>query len=359
MQFLSNKKSFLSVLVAVAGISLISASCNIFQSAGLNGVLKTIDGGQTWIASNAGVNGSASISGLDVSDMAFDSVTSQTIYLSSIDAGLWQSQDAGGSWRQILSKIIIYDFYVSPTDSKTIYAVGTYNGHGKIVRSEDGGVSWTELYNEASNSNSVNTIAVNPINQNTLYAGLNDGTILQSIDGGINWEVVNTFADQILKLRYDHSNNLYAFLRTKGLQESIDGGKTWNSIVQPLATANFYNTDTYQQDQVSSYLKVATEADAPGIFFVTTNRGLYKTLDNGKHWSFINLPLNNQTQRPRAIAIANNGMLVYTSVGSTIYRSIDGGNSWQSEETPAGNLINKILIDPHNTSRIYAGLIKL
>jgi hypothetical protein len=52
-------------------------------------------------------------------------------------------------------------------------------------------------------------------------------------------------------------------------------------------------------------------------------------------------------------------MQVYTSIYGTIYRSIDGGNSWQTEETPTTNSINKILIDPQNNSNIYAGLVQL
>ncbi len=321
--------------------------------------MKTVDGGQTWIAANAVVSSSSNISGLDVSDMAFDSATSQTIYLSATNEGLWESQDGAGSWRQILSKIIVYDFYVSPTDNKTMYAVGIYDGHGKIVRSEDGGTSWTELYNEASAGNSVNTIAINPMNPQNIFAGLNDGTILQSIDGGTNWQVANTISDQILEMRYQSANRLYVFSRNDGLAESTDGAKTWTSIVKPLSSSSTYNAATFESTSISSYLKWAMDPATPGIFFVTTNQGLYKTTDNGNHWALVNLPLNSQNQEPRAIAFANGGMLVYTSIGTTVYRSIDGGNSWQSEESPAASLVNKILIDPQNSSVIYAGLIKL
>jgi photosystem II stability/assembly factor-like uncharacterized protein len=356
---LQSSKVPFAFITAVASVMLVSASCNIFQTGGANGVIKTVDGGQTWIAANNEKDSSNSISGLDVSNMAFNSTNSQTIYLSATNEGLWESQDAADTWSEILSKITVYDFYVLPSDSQTIYAVGTYDGHGKIVRSTDGGNSWTELYNEASPNNSVNSIAVNPTNPMIVYAGLNDGTLLQSIDGGTNWQVENTFDDQILKLRYDPANNLYIFMASKGLQESTDGGKTWTSIVKPLTTTTVYTNNTPGDYTVSAYVKFAMDPTVPGIFYITTNQGLYKTTDNGQHWSYITLPLENDNQEPRAIAVANKGMLVYTSVGTTIYRSADGGNSWQTEETPAGNVVNKILIDFTNSNLIYAGLTSL
>jgi photosystem II stability/assembly factor-like uncharacterized protein len=352
---------------AIAGIALISASCNLFSSSGLDGVVKSVDGGQTWIAANAGSGGGASISALDVSDMAFDSATSQTIYLASSSGGLWETQDGASTWREILSKITTYDFYVVPDNNKIIYAAGIYDNHGKIVRSEDSGNSWTEIYNESSLNNSVNSIVADPSDPNTLYAGLNDGTLIKSTDGGTNWFVAYTFSsqDQILKLRFDPAKNLYVLLRTNGISESTNGGTAWSSITQPLINISNYNSTTLQNQSVSSFVKFSLDDQVAGVIYTTTSEGLFKTSDNGANWSQINLPVSgsqsssNTPLLPRAITSTDGGMQAYTSIGGTIYRSIDGGNSWQTEETPTTNTVNKILVDPHNSSIVYAGITKL
>jgi photosystem II stability/assembly factor-like uncharacterized protein len=350
--------------VALAGIALISASCNLFSSTSLLGMVKSIDGGQTWKAASAASSG-AGISTLDVSEMAFDSSSSKTIYLASTNGGLWETQDSANTWQQILSKITTYDFYVIPANDKIIYAAGIYNSHGKIVRSEDGGGSWTEIYNESSTNNSVNSIVADPSNPTIIYAGLNSGEIIKSTDGGVNWFVAYDFKDQVLKLRFDPAHNLYVLLKANGISESTDGGTTWNSITQPLTNISDYDTTTLQNSSVSSFVKFSLDTQASGIIFTTTSQGLFKTVDNGAHWSLINLPVN-KTQPiagtaalPRAVTSTEGGMQVYTSIYGTIYRSIDGGNSWQTEETPTTNSINKILIDPQNNSNIYAGLVQL
>lgn len=352
---------------AIAGIALISASCNLFSSSGLIGLVKSVDGGQTWIASNAGSGGGANISALNVSEMAFDQLSSKTIYLASPSGGLWESQDGAGTWREILSKITTYDFCVVPANNKIIYAVGIYNSHGKIVRSQDGGNSWTEIYNESSLNNSVNSIAADPTDPNTLYAGLNDGTLIKSTDGGVNWFVSYSFSgsDSIFKLRFDPAHNLYVLLKTNGISESIDGGKIWNSITQPLTNISNYNSTTLQNNSVSSFVKFSLDTQAAGVIYTTTSEGLFKTIDNGAHWSQINLPVSgsqsssNTPLLPRAITSTDGGTRVYTSIAGTIYRSIDGGNSWQTEETPTTNTVNKILVDPQNNSIVYAGITKL
>jgi photosystem II stability/assembly factor-like uncharacterized protein len=235
------------------------------------------------------------------------------------------------------------------------------------VRSEDGGNSWTEIYNESSLNNSVNSIVADPSNSNTLYAGLNDGTLIKSSDGGTNWFIAYTFSsqDQILKLRFDPAHNLYVLLKTNGISESTDGGTTWASITQPLTNISNYNSTTLQNQSVSSFTKFSLDTQAAGVIYTTTSEGLFKTTDNGANWSQINLPVSgsqsssNTPLLPRAITSTDGGMQVYTSIAGTIYRSIDGGNSWQTEETPTTNTINKILVDPQNSSIIYAGITNL
>jgi photosystem II stability/assembly factor-like uncharacterized protein len=242
---------------------------------------------------------------------------------------------------------------------------GIYNSHGKIVRSEDGGGSWTEIYNESSTNNSVNSIVADPSNPMVIYAGLNSGEIIKSTDGGVNWFVAYDFKDQVLKLRFDPAHNLYVLLKTNGISESTDGGTTWNSITQPLTNISDYDTTTLQNSSVSSFVKFSLDSQTAGVIFTTTSQGLFKTVDNGAHWSLINLPVNSSqpatgsSPLPRAITSTEGGMQVYTSIYGTIYRSIDGGNSWQTEETPTTNSINKILVDPQNNSTIYAGLVQL
>jgi len=46
--------------------------------------------------------------------------------------GMFLSEDAGNSWKQILSRFSVYDLAVDPHDSNIIYAAGSYTNHGRV-----------------------------------------------------------------------------------------------------------------------------------------------------------------------------------------------------------------------------------
>lgn len=83
--------------------------------------------------------------------------------------------------------------------------------------------------------------------------------------------------------------------------------------------------------------------------FMTDERGLYRTDDGGASWSAVNLPeppgLQGKTV-PTAPHVLDSGHLVlraadrladFTTAGSLIYASDDGGDSWQIVEQLTGN----------------------
>ncbi len=322
---------FLSILFLALGCSN-----------GILGVVKTTDGGGTWLASNQIQNSTNSIANLTVTNLAFDPTNRQTIFLSSIDNGLWKSDDSGQSWHQILSKITIYDFWINPQDNNTIIAAGIFSNHGKIVRSRDGGKSWEQIYNEASNTNPVDTIVANPGNGQELYAALLSGVLIKSIDGGTDWFVQNDFKEEILQLRF-RGAALYA-LTPKNVRKSTDYGQNFIDITTALAQAS---PGTMHQ--------MALDNSSQAIY-VTAENGLFKSDNDGSSWILLNLPVKKTANKPNAIATTRGGMIAYTSIASTIFKTLDGGKSWQTQTLPTQNNVNSILIDPTLPQISYAGL---
>ncbi len=342
--------------IALAPLLLLLAiSCNFLSNNGSLGVLKTVDGGGVWQTSNVIKDGKgAEIKGLVISEMAFDPNNHEHLYVSSINSGFWRSFSSGDKWEQVLSKINAYDFFLNPNDLNNIVVAGTFGDHGKIIRTRDGGTTWEEIYNEASTKNPVTTITANPNNPYELYAALNSGIIIKSIDGGTNWFVVNDAKTAIVKLRYSKlTNTIYALETSKGLYKSTDGGIRWTSLTDALTGEG---QTSYISKYIDKFYKLALDDEIGGVMYVTTSSGLYKTSDDGKSWFGINLPVNADSEDPRAIASTHGGVLAYTSIGSTVYKTLDGGKSWQTQGVPTNNLINKILIDPVLSQVTYAGL---
>lgn len=343
-------------LIPLFALLFISAGCSL-TSSGVLGVIKTLDGGGSWGVTNVIEGSKNNIGGLSVSEMSFDPTDRQTIFLSSANGGLWVSRNAGTSWTSILSKISVYDFYIDPANPKNIYVAGTYNDHGKILRTQDGGGSWEEIYNEASIKNAVNTITANPANSRELYAALNSGVYIKSVDGGVNWFVLQEFEDQVLRTRFNRNNNsIYTLLSTKGLAKSTDNGVTWTYISSSLTTKGYFEGESVLPQNVQSFVRLGMDDSVGGVIYITTSSGLYKTTDDGAHWSYINIPIKTSAEKPRAIASAKGGVIAYTSIGSTIFKTLNGGQSWQTQTLPTGNLVNKIIIDPQLPQITYAGL---
>ncbi|MDB4940021.1 MAG: hypothetical protein JWO40_446 [Candidatus Doudnabacteria bacterium] len=339
-------------------IALLAASCNLFGANTTQGVIKTVDGGGTWQAKNHIANTTSDgLNTLPISEMAFDSANHEHIYLTSSTNGFWRSFDSGDNWTQVLSKISAADFFLNPQDPNNIIVTGIYGDHGKMIRTKDGGATWEEIYNEASTSNAVNTITANPSNAAEIYAALNSGIIIKSVDGGTNWFVLYDMKTQILKMRFSKLNNaLYAITADKGLYKSVDNGQHWDSITTQL-TGVSGNYLISSSDYVSKFFKLGLDDDTAGVIYLTTSNGLYKTTNDGKNWAILNLPIQTNADVTRAIASTHGGMIAYTSIGSTIYKTLNGGQSWQTQGIPSANLVNKIIIDPTLPQISYAGLI--
>jgi uncharacterized protein (TIGR03437 family) len=130
---------------------------------------------------------------------------------------------------------------INPQDPNIIYSAGVAGG---VWKSTNAGGSWTPLTDLLPNI-AVNSLAFDPTNPNTIYAGTGEGFfnsdgvrgagIFKTTDGGMNWaRLANTatfdfyYVNDIVVSRNDNKR-LYAATRT-GLWRSADGGDNWTNV---------------------------------------------------------------------------------------------------------------------------------
>ena len=348
------KKFFILLL----GLTFMAASCDLTGGlfdlgTGTRGVVKSEDSGETYSAANI-LQKKGDISGIGVNSLVFDPSKPDTLYLGSSN-GIYKSEDAAKSWRYILSGITIADIALDPLQSNVIYAAGIVGANGKIIKSLDGGVSWVDIYTEPSKNNTVLSIAVGRSNSLVL-AGLTTGEILRSVDKGHTWQASKDFADRITKILLNASGTVYALTFHKGLMKSTDQGISW-TMISDLLTKSSVSSFDQAPSSVSAFYDMALDQRQPGVLYLGTQEGLYRSTNDGVNWSFLGLPEKNTSLRVSALSVnPNNSNNLFVAVSSTIFKSANGGLTWETKILPTQSEVRRILINPQANNLIYLGL---
>lgn len=120
--------------------------------------------------------------------------------------------------------------------------------------------------------------------------------------------------------------------------------------------------------QGGRYVDFAIVDKAPKVFYAATaSGGLWKTVNNGQSWTSIFD--NESTISIGAVAVdqrdtsvvwvgtgeANNSRSSYW--GDGVYKSTDGGKTWQNMGLPESHHIGRILVDPKNSNTVYVAAL--
>ncbi|MDT0538213.1 VPS10 domain-containing protein [Croceitalea sp. P059] len=189
-----------------------------------------------------------------------------------------------------------------------------------------------------------------------------EASISESLYNGMEWRSIGPFrggrAGTVAGV--SHNPNLY-YMGTAGggVWQTTDAGSTWECI-----------SDGYFGGSIGA---VAVSESDPNVIYVgegeqtlrgnvSSGNGIWKSLDAGKTWNFIGLKGSEHISRirihpknPDLVYVAAIGNLWKPNETRGVYRSFDGGASWEkilyvSDKAGAGDLI----LDPNNPRVIYA-----
>lgn len=104
---------------------------------------------------------------------------------------------------------------------------------GKILRSTDGGTTWTATQSGQSTYNYITAIQF--LDTDTGYASCYGGKMLKSVDGGLTWQGTGPFDQQVLMRDFHFYNTQEGVAVGSGGEviRTTDGGTTWDSIPSP------------------------------------------------------------------------------------------------------------------------------
>lgn len=312
------------------------------------GLFRSDDGGKTWVAKNTGEEG-LDFASRELFDLKISSHDSSALYAGTKGGGLWKSLDRGDTWqkshdanRVLESSADIYRIAIDPRDAKRVYVAVFQQNRGRVLKSEDAGQSFTEVYASPLERFGVFDIFVD--NRGQVFIATGAGEFLKSIDGGRSWRVVRRFADGLVRLFIDPANasSLYVVSAKGKIFSSYDAGKTWQDI-EP-AFKSFANSGKNRKLFLNSR----------GVLFVASDFGLLRSRNGGRQWEIVPLIIPSRIGVSWFAPHPFNPDIFYATALASIYKTADGGESWQAIRSPSANQVANLIIDPNNAEAMYA-----
>jgi photosystem II stability/assembly factor-like uncharacterized protein len=162
------------------------------------GILKSTDGGQTWFKSlDWSYNQMRGVEVVRVNPLNPDVIWAGTT------EGTYKSLDAGATWQQVSSVIMVWDLVIHPQDTNiVVIGCGNFGSTGNgIYRTTDGGQNWTKITQGVPLTfNGKIHLDVSRSHPEVMYASIGNGFssstgatwLCKSSDKGASWTTVST-----------------------------------------------------------------------------------------------------------------------------------------------------------------------
>lgn len=341
---------------------------------GDSGILRSEDGGENWEAVSFSEAKRISFP-REIFDLTFHPAEQNTIFIGTKSSGIWKSETRGVSWKKIVDSAAVldtsadvYKIVVSRKRPEVMYAAVFQKNKGRILKSTDGGHSFTEVYFETEDRIGVFDIYVNPVDEDHVIIATGKGGVLESRDGGKKWHVKKWFTKAITKLLINPRNirEMYVLLSGNSIFKSLDGGENWLEVKENIGTGEGNAPFAYPPpipNPFSSFSRssprifVMDPGDGSTFYMTSSGGGLLRSKNGGVSWERLSLLLPPDAGSFSAVAIhprANSR--IFVAGGSYLHLSEDGGSNWSVAVLPTQSKIKTVYIHPLRPDTIFVVL---
>ena len=381
------------------------------------GVYKSTDGGANWSATGLTFTKST---GVRMYRLLIDP-TDNTILLASTSNGIYKTTNSGTSWSQKdVNRWIDMEF--KPGDHNTVYGSSYGYNPGYLAKSTNNGESWgylsigangyrNEIAVTPNNSSVVYLLACN--NSGGLlgvYKSTNSGTSISQVNTNTSQNMLGYYSDGSggttgqgtydLCIAASPSDVNTVFIGGVNTWKSTDGGVTW--MISNMWTSYFvYNKSGAP---VAHADKHALAFQNSSTLFEGNDGGIYKTTNGGTNWTDLSnglvisqlyrIGVSQTSANTVLTGLQDNGSKLFndgswsdvkggdgmecivdysdvnymyaTYVRGQISRSTNGGLSFPTDISanipggqPTGAWVTPYIMDPTNSSTLYAGYDKI
>ena len=274
--------------------------------AGENIILKTLDGGLSWVEQEAPTD--HLMLALDFYDVDNGMVVGQegTVYRTSDGGRTWQTVELG-------TEVTLKDIGYLSEDK--VYIVGEY---GTLFRSTDKGQSWVRQH---LNSNAAFN-ALYFVNADSGYIATSASEIIKTVDGGTNWQTLGTdFGSSLNDVFFLNDTVGYAVGDGGTIIKSQNAGTSWTYINSGMDT---------------DFSKVVFNPSNPLLGLVVGKNGtILRTANGGLTFATV---ASRTSQAIDGISFRPHTNIVYAVAGSgVVISSTNSGGSWTLRHSGRAN----------------------
>ncbi|HEX9069405.1 MAG TPA: hypothetical protein VF807_11610 [Ktedonobacterales bacterium] len=295
----------------------------------------------------------------------------QTVFAGGADGGVWKSTDAGQHWAPVFDTqdttsigALAIDETSASGSAYTVYAgTGEANTSGDsyagigILKSSDGGASWSRVGGNELNGALIYRIAVDPVDHTRLYAATSHG-LFRWTAGASGWArvlgtsttnlIANFVTDVVVRPGTGGaSGDVIAVIgwrggaATNGLYESTNGGDSFTAIANPQG---------YVSPGSQGRVTLAYAGDGSKLYAVVQsadlfNKAVTKTILDGIYVSNTGSPQGPFTKVAESSKLASSGSAMKVGTIGKGYQP--GVQAWYNQF---------LAVDPADPNHVYAGL---
>lgn len=307
-----------------------------FYSDGTRAFYKSIDCGETWEMFFDNAWGS-------IKNIEVEKTNSDRIYL--LDTHwFFRSEDGGYTWFKHDTVFMFDKLTINQNDTSLIYAI---KGN-EIFKSKNYGDDFI-AYGSSPGIFPLKKMLIHPQDQECLYVTSNGFGIQKTEDNGENWVEVNKniHAHEIVSLTYDSrkTNTIYAATSSGWIYISTNHGESWQLLTTALSRRRITDIAISSQDTPVIFVTIGTEM---------THSKLFRSLDGGETWEIVEPSRIFASHAIRIDPTSSTTVYVGTDRKSII-KSVNLGDDWTFYEMPpsAFGWISDLAINPQNPETIY------
>ncbi|HQF88676.1 MAG TPA: hypothetical protein PLN26_15755 [Acidobacteriota bacterium] len=273
----------LSNLNCTAVITTLSGGNVLVWAGSTSGLVRSDTWGSTWDPSGLGMKYVICLAAQPLS------LTSEWIlYVGSSDGTVFATADAGATWEDRTGNLPgspVHSLAVDPNNPLTVFA-GLYNG--SIYKATIGSGDWTEVL-PGDDTGRVAALVVHPRYPSKVFAGFVPTTtggrtgFWRSTNSGNTWTKLTTPDQPIYALAIDPQKTEYLYAGSQGTADApavyltTNDGQSWQDRDSGIL-------DETHDLRVISLAIIPTYLSPPGILAGLEDGGICYSTDDGQHW---------------------------------------------------------------------------